>query len=78
MLWLEDKTKLFWSVKLETVTVPETPDPVTVSPTAIFLFVDWPSTTKAVALLIAPFTTAVDEAKDKGYSFIVVLLCLVK
>ena len=53
----EDKTKLFWSVKEATVTVPVIPVPLTTSPTAIMPV--FPSTAKLAMLLIVPFTVAV-------------------
>ena len=34
-VWAVDKTKLFWSVKDATVTIPEIPVPVTISPNRI-------------------------------------------
>ena len=56
-LCAEDKIKLFWSVTVSTVTVPEIPPPVTMSfasivPTLV-------STTKVVEELVVPFTLAV-------------------
>ena len=53
-LCAEDKTKLFWSVKEATVTIPAIPLPVTISPMEIVPVC--PSTTKLVVLLVVPLT----------------------